>query len=268
MNSSMPGPCPFCGGPSQIAVRLPHHLIIACRRCLIARTDPAPAPVQYDEQDFHAIFNHRTADDLPRTWRKGLEMQRDLLRRHLPAGARVLEIGCGQGLLLGLLAKQGLRAQGIEPSLSATKAALAVGLNVKQGYFNRETAPAGPFDAVVVSHVLEHIEKPSPFMDTIAQIAPGGLLLLVQANWRGWVPRKTKAIWHAWAEGHHYWHFTPAGLNRWLTGQGMQRVELEYSSLEHGDYWLARLARWFPGASDQFHLLMRLPGKAPAAGSS
>lgn len=195
-------------------------------------------------------------------WRTSLEMQQALLAKHLPPQARIFEIGCGQGLLLRALQQAGYRVEGVEPSHSAALRARADGLPVAEGYFSRETAPAGPFDAVIVSHVLEHIEQPEPFLDAIASIAPGGLLLLVQANWQGWVPRKTKSLWHAWAEGHHYWHFTPKGLQRWLESRGFSRVELELSSLEHGGYWLARLARLFPGASDQFHLLMRVP-RAP-----
>lgn len=259
MNAPPPAPCPFCGGPCTIAVSLPQHRIVACRRCHIARTEPPPAPVSYDEQDFHGQFTYRTVADLPHTWRHGLEMQRVLLCRQLPAKARVLEIGCGQGLLLHSLAEAGLQVKGIEPSRSATEIARAAGLDVTEGYFTRATSPQGPFDAVVVSHVLEHVEHPAEFLADVAAVAPGGLLLLVQANWRGWVPRKTKSLWHAWAEGHHYWHFTPGGLRRWLESKGGTPVALEYSSLEHGGYWLARLARWFPGASDQFHLLTRLP---------
>jgi 2-polyprenyl-3-methyl-5-hydroxy-6-metoxy-1,4-benzoquinol methylase len=259
MSSASFAPCPFCSAPTFQAVTLPAHRIIACRRCLIARTEPPPSAVDYDEQDFHGTFTYQSAADLPATWRKGLEMQKDLLRHRLPPGARILEIGCGQGFLLGLLAQAGLAVRGIEPSRSATRSARAAGLDVTEGYFTAANAPTGPFDAVVVSHVLEHVEHPAQFLADIAAVAPGALLLLVQANWRGWVPRKTKSLWHAWAEGHHYWHFTPRGLQRWLVSRGCTPVVLEYSSLEHGTYWLSRLARWFPGASDQFHLVVRLP---------
>lgn len=257
-------PCPFCAGNCTPAVQLRDHVIVACTQCGIARTEPPPSTIDYVELDFHGSFPYRTADDLPAMWRRGLDLQSALLRRHLPPGASVLEIGCSQGFLLGLLARDGLKVTGVEPSAAATRAAQAAGLNVQQGYFSRTNVPPGRFDAVVVSHVLEHIEQPGPFLDDIAAAAPGALLLLVQANWRGWVPRKTKGLWHAWAEGHHYWHFVPAGLQRWLVSRGAQPVALEYSSLEHRGYWLARLARWFPGASDQFHLLVRLPGNRPS----
>jgi len=256
-----PDSCPFCGADCAVALVQPGYQIVACRRCHIARTDPPPAPVPYEAEDFHASFPYRHPDDLPRLWRHGLQMQRRLLLRHVAPGARVLEIGCGQGLMLRLLADCGLQVTGIEPSKSAASYARAAGLNVVDGYFTRQSFTQ-PFAAVVVSHVLEHIEQPAAFLRDVAAVAPGGILLLVQANWRGWVPRKTKGLWHAWAPTHHYWHFTPAGLRRWLATLEIETLATEYSSLEHGTYWLARLARWFPGASDQFHLIGRLPQPA------
>jgi 2-polyprenyl-3-methyl-5-hydroxy-6-metoxy-1,4-benzoquinol methylase len=186
-------------------------------------------------------------------------MQCALLGRHLAPGSRILEIGCGRGLLLRCLKEAGYDTQGIEPSESASRAARDAGLKVTQGYFKGHDFRGQTFDAVIMSHVLEHVERPGPLIDEAAGVAPGGLLLLVQANWRGLVPLKTKELWHAWAIGHHYWHFTPGGLATWLRGKGIKQVDLEYSSLEHGDYWLARLSAWLPRASDQFHLLSRFP---------
>lgn len=251
--------CPFCGGAAVSVLELPEHQIVACLQCHIARTEPPPQLVDYELGDFHGVFSYRTAAELPCFWRRSLDMQRDLLRRHLGPGARILEIGCGRGLLLRHLRDAGFDVSGIEPSRNACKVAVDDGLHVRHGYFSRVTVNDGPFDAVVASHVLEHIEEPGLFIDDIAAVAPRGLLLLVQANWRGWVPRKNKGLWHAWAQGHHYWHFTPPGMSHWLEGHKIKRVELEYSSLEHGTYWLARVAQLFPRAGDQFHLLSRLP---------
>ncbi|HTQ32005.1 MAG TPA: class I SAM-dependent methyltransferase [Opitutaceae bacterium] len=237
---------------------LPAHRIIACRRCRIARTDPPPARIHYEDEDFHSQFAFTSIDHLPRTWRRGLCLQASLLRRHLAPGAPVFEIGCGQGLLLEAMRRAGLNPHGIEPSVSGSSAARAAGHSVQTGYFSHDRCP-GPYDAIVLSHVLEHIERPARFLAEIAASAPGGLLLLVQANWRGLVPLKNRANWHAWAPTHHYWHFSFRGLKRWLRSLDIETVDREYSSLEHNDYWLGRLARLVPAGGDQFHLLARLP---------
>jgi 2-polyprenyl-3-methyl-5-hydroxy-6-metoxy-1,4-benzoquinol methylase len=225
---------------------------------MIARTDPSPAPIDYENEDFHSQFPFASIDDLPRTWRRGLALQAALLRRHLAPGTPVFEIGCGQGVLLEAMRRVGLTPSGIEPSISGSAAARAALHSVETGYFNPAHYP-GPYAAVVLSHVLEHIENLTPFLAEIAASAPGGLIMLVQPNWRGLVPLKNQANWYAWAPTHHFWHFSAPGLKRWLRSLGLEILKVEYSSLEHNDYWLDRLARFVPAGGDQFHLLARLP---------
>jgi len=259
-------PCPFCDGPSYLAITLPAHRVVACRRCRIARTEPPPPSIPYEDEDFHAAFPFTSLDALPPTWRRGLDLQAALLRRHLGPGARVLEVGCGQGFFLEALRRAGIAARGIEPSKSAAAAARQDGHEVATGYFNHASCP-GPYDAIVLAQVFEHIEKPTALLADIAASAPGGLVLLVQANWRGLVPLKNRANWYAWAPTHHYWHFAAPGLSRWLATLGFDPVAVEYSSLEHRGYWLDRLARFVPRGGDQFHLLARVPARGLQAGA-
>lgn len=237
---------------------LPAHRIVACRRCRIARTDPPPPAIPYDEEDFHAAFPFDSLDALPPTWRRGLDMQAELLRRHLAPNSRVLEVGCGQGFFLEAMRRAGLNVCGIEPSKRAAAAARHAGHDVATGYFDHASCP-GPYDAIVLAQVFEHIEKPTALIADVAASGPGGLLLLVQANWRGMVPRKNGANWYAWAPTHHFWHFSAPGLSRWLESLGVKPVAVEFSSLEHRGYWLGRIADHIPGGGDQFHLLSRLP---------
>lgn len=250
--------CPLCGGgPVSGQISAPGWRIVSCHSCTNAWTLPPPPEVAYSTMDFHAQFPYRTAADLPRQWKKALRMQADLIERALPRGARLLEIGCGQGLLLGELARRGMAAEGIEPSESAAQKAREAGLKVATGYFPHPSCE-GPFDVVVMSHVLEHVRDPRLVLQKVAAAAPGRLALFVQTHWRGLVPRLQKAAWYAWVPEQHFWHFTPRGMAAFLGSLGWKVECVEYSSLEHRNSLVSLMGEWVPGWGDQFHLLARI----------
>lgn len=78
-------------------------------------------------------------------------------------GAKVLEIGCGDGALLHLLARErGARARGIEPDRAKAHACVARGLSVMQCELESALAefPTGAFDVVIFSHTLQGLRDP------------------------------------------------------------------------------------------------------------
>jgi 2-polyprenyl-3-methyl-5-hydroxy-6-metoxy-1,4-benzoquinol methylase len=241
-----------------------------CPVCTNAWTEPPPGNIPYDAKDFHSETQVNDAEaessleQLPAPWRRAVRQQVALLQRHLPAGARVLEVGCGAGILLQAMRDAGFEVVGLEPSHAASARARQRGLKVYQGYFPSAelSAKEKPFAAVVMTHVLEHIGMPMDVLRATVAAAPGGRLLLVQTNWRGLVPRSRGRKWYAWVPDEHFWHFTPQGLERLTAPLGFARVACEYSSLVPAGRtarWLSRLAQLAPRLRDQFHLLLKLP---------
>jgi SAM-dependent methyltransferase len=228
---------------------------------------PSPGEIEYDRGDFHASVIKAESEQpevflekLPKEWRRCIEEQSRLLSYHLPQDSRILEIGCGEGILLAELSKLGFRVEGIEPSESASSRARKKGLSVTTGFFP-SVRPAGDFDAVIVSHVLEHLPDPVRALEAISTIAPGGYLFLIQTYYKGVVPWWDGSRWYAWCPREHFWHFTPEGLNGLACRLGFREVAREFSSLVHGSRRTARVASGiallYPAALDQFHLLMK-----------
>jgi 2-polyprenyl-3-methyl-5-hydroxy-6-metoxy-1,4-benzoquinol methylase len=116
------------------------------------------------------------------------------------------------------------------------------------------------FDGVIMSHVLEHVAKPMELLLQIQKAAPGGVIMFVQSNWRGLMPRVYKSNWYAWAPTQHYWHFTPKGLTFIIQKLGWKTQKVEYSGLEHGTRLISRIGILFNSLADQFHLLARISG--------
>lgn len=257
--------CPLCESRGvKIVVRSDHWAIRACQVCTNAWTDPLPGMVDYSSENFHRRTLQKpqraplpSLADLPPQWRHSLLLQADRLIKVLSPGARVLEIGCGEGLLLEELSRRGLCVVGIEPSVAASAAARDRNLDVYTGYFP-DTPIMGSFDAIVMSHVLEHLPRPAETLAAIDRIlSSGGYVLLVQTNWRGLIPRLRGRRWYAWVPDQHFWHFTPRGLMKLFQPLGWSIRAIEYSSLVHSPMLrpLADLASRVPGLGDQFQIL-------------
>jgi methionine biosynthesis protein MetW len=104
----------------------------------------------------------------------------DRLRRDLriiadmiaPA-TRVLDIGCGDGALLGyLVSEKGADARGVELSQSGVNACVSQGLSVIQGDADSdlEAYPKGAFDIVVLSQTLQATRQPRRVLETLVRI--------------------------------------------------------------------------------------------------
>lgn len=95
-----------------------------------------------------------------------------------PSG-RVLEIGCGKGVLLGKLLKAmpGWQASAVEPSSNAAQyfRRILPQVRIHEGPFDTAPFRDERFDFVAVSGVLEHVLDPVGFLSGVREcIAPGG----------------------------------------------------------------------------------------------
>ena len=88
-------------------------------------------------------------------------------------GARVLDVGCGDGALLEhLVATKGVDGRGIEIAQANVNACVARGLAVVQGDADSDLVdyPAQVFDAVVLSQTIQATEKPKAVLNHLLRI--------------------------------------------------------------------------------------------------
>src|ERR1700743_794072 len=81
----------------------------------------------------------------------------------IPQGARVLDVGCGDGALLEHLVRtKKVDGRGIELSQQNVNACVARGLSVMQGDADTDLVeyPAQVFDFVILSQTIQATEKP------------------------------------------------------------------------------------------------------------
>lgn len=143
---------------------------------------------------------------------KVFDQMLNLIEKHKTPG-RILDIGCGVGLLLYLAKKRGWEASGIEISKFASNFAKnKLKLNVINSD-NLDTFQDNFFDVIVVNHVLEHIENPLVILRQIKKkLNINGILFIGVPNIEGLFPRFQKENWPSLQPLAHIYQFSPKTL--------------------------------------------------------
>ena len=142
---------------------------------------------------------------------------RDPAARRPFEGLRLLDIGCGGGLLCEPMSRLGFEVTGVDASgrnIGAAKAhAASLGLPIEYLCSTVETlAEEGsrPFDLILNMEVVEHVADPQGFMrDCARMIAPGGLMIAATLN------RTAKAMMLAVVGAEHVLRWLPVGTHDW-----------------------------------------------------
>lgn len=163
---------------------------------------------------------YRRDDDRPSEYGPWLAA----LQRHLPAAARVLDLGCGCGIPVArTLADRGHHVTGVD--LSEVQLARARRL-VPEATFvsadaNQVAFPDRTFDAVVCLYVLIHLpldRQPRLIVRMSDWLKPGGLLLVTTGAqaWTG-----TEEHWLGGSEPMWWSHADADTYRRWIIQAGL-----------------------------------------------
>ena len=160
----------------------------------------------------------------------------------VPTGARVLDVGCGDGELMAALQTKGVDARGLEIDPANVTAAIARGQSVVQGDANRDLAdyPGDAFDYAILSQTLQTTERPDRVIDELLRIAPRAFVSFPNfAHWRVrlallWGGRMpvTRLLPVAWYETPNIHHVTVSDFRDLLRAK---RISVEGAWYLSGD---------------------------------
>ncbi len=115
---------------------------------------------------------------------------RDRAARRPLEGLRLLDIGCGGGLVAEPMARLGAKVTAVDASQANIKTAIThceqAGLEIDYRAGTAEQLLAGgepPFDIVLNLEVVEHVADAQAFLgDTARLVAPGGMMVVATIN--------------------------------------------------------------------------------------
>jgi methionine biosynthesis protein MetW len=126
----------------------------------------------------------------PRLRRQAAKVRADLLliADMIAPGTRVLDVGCGNGVLLDYLQhfKQ-VTGRGMELSQEGVNACVAQGLSVIQGDADTDLAdyPSGAFDYAILSQTLQATHDPRHVLEQLVRIGARAVVSFPNfGNWR------------------------------------------------------------------------------------
>ena len=147
--------------------------LVFCRECgLIHNAAFDPALTEYSPAYENSLHFS------PRFQQYAMELAKRLIERHNLNGKNVVEIGCGQGDFLALLAEYGAcRCVGFDPSFDEANAEYDENVTIRREYYgvgrDAEQHAAMPADLICCRHVLEHIPNPLAFLQGVRRAADG-----------------------------------------------------------------------------------------------
>jgi 2-polyprenyl-3-methyl-5-hydroxy-6-metoxy-1,4-benzoquinol methylase len=266
-------PCLVCGAEQARAVFAIEDFtarVFVCASCGLGRLHPMPELEQvasFYPNEYYGEPGRKFQGSVERLVRWVGARHISFLSSDLRSGARVLDVGCGRGVILGALADRGFEVHGVEISLEAARgtdprAEIRIAPSLADAAY-----PAAYFDEVVIWHVLEHLHGPkAALLEARRILRPGGRLVVAVPNFSSLQARWAGAAWFHLDLPRHLWHFPLAALRRLLGDCGFEiRSEHHFSLRQNPFGWLQSALNRVPGLprNGLYTLLQRrAPGSA------
>ena len=192
----------------------------------------APPPATYRSTGAKAIVKRLLATLF--FWKRPV-FATDLMHLQSVRPGRLLEVGCGGGSFLAAAARAGWTAHGIDFDEKAIAAAKRLpGVDAEVGDLIERKYPAGAFDAVVMSNVVEHLPDPAAvFAECLHILSPGGRVVFITPNIDALGHDLMGRHWRGLEPPRHLYLYNVATLRRFARAAGFAKV-LAFSSPGQG----------------------------------
>jgi|GEM_PF-2018000 len=218
--------CPLCSGGSEQAGVNGRVRLVKCQGCGFVYAGASDSEIAAANRcgEQTADLYHRLQSAVDKAWF-------DWLVGRFP-GKTVLDIGCGNGLLLRRYLAAGWDVAGVDPAPWARTSDYPLFEEVAQ-------ARRDFYDVVMCTSVLEHIPNPVDMVQVaLAAARPGGTVYMSVPNFDSWAARRKPERMRAQDLPYHCNFFTPRDLRRICSSIGVRSFRIRsYGMPLAWDFW-------------------------------
>jgi SAM-dependent methyltransferase len=211
-----PIPCTLCGGTEFV----PHYTCtlhyVRCVHCRLVQINPQPLPtavaLRYGKNHGEDYLAYEKANEAAFLRLQELalkdagfyELEQDIMSAN-PKEPEALDVGCAAGALLLILKSRGWKVRGVEISNPQAAYCRERGLEVSSLPLEENHFPSQCFDAVLASHLIEHLNNPGNFvLEAWRILKPNGRLYITTPNINGLQSRLFGSSWRSVIFDHLY----------------------------------------------------------------
>ena len=183
---------------------------------------------------------------------------------YLPAkqGGKLLEIGCGNGNRLEIMKKLGWQVEGIDFDPVAVKFARKNNLTVHLGKLETQNYPDNHFDAITMSHLIEHTHDPLLiFRECNRILKTEGRLVCVTPNSASWGHKIFKHNWRGLEPPRHLYIFNPATIADLARRAGFKNARVITSIRSANSIFLESKSLQSPGKYNKSSPINKIIGR-------
>lgn len=172
------------------------YIAYECLCCSIVFQHPFPSQADYNNMYLDDYYAHSTANNIPFLLKKLsliLQGKRTIFNciknvifpyfSYIKDANTILDIGCGKGVFLDILKKEGKITYGLEPDEKAVINLRKNGHFATLGNIADSNFNSSFFDLVTMYQVIEHIDNPTLVLNEVHRILkPEGALIIETPN--------------------------------------------------------------------------------------
>lgn len=229
--------CNICSSNNIIPfIKKNGYSIVKCRECGLIYVNPRANSEtvlsRYSSKYFkeeYLPYLEKNRKDILNHYRNICTRIRELTNKR---EVRLLEIGCGTGLLLHVAQEFGLKSIGIEYNESMVEYGIKnFGANIIKGDINTTTFEESSFDVIIMADVIEHLFDPLGTLKYCNKLlVSSGVLFLSTPNIDSQLFQQLGAKWDIIGPSEHLYYFNIYTIKSILNKSGFSIVQASYGN--------------------------------------